>query len=148
MEDNVSWLPHSNNRFWIWKHRLNHICVTEALHRPQKPPNLVLYHGKFSQPYSQCPVWARAYVRSRLPSLVSIVLKTLHYYFRCCLQGRVLVITRMPSKITLTMLPSIFLHLSLCLTKCSVPSVASLGLPLPLLLPEHAERVAQECTLP
>ena len=33
MEDNVSWLPHSNDRFCIWKHLLNHICVT----RPQKP---------------------------------------------------------------------------------------------------------------
>ena len=40
MEDNVSWLPHSNDRFCIWKHRLNHIYVTEALHRLQKPPNI------------------------------------------------------------------------------------------------------------
>ena len=38
MEDNVSWLKHSNDRFCIWKHLLNHICVTEALNRPQKPP--------------------------------------------------------------------------------------------------------------
>jgi len=38
--------------FFIWKHLLNHICVTEALNRPQKPPNMVLYHSKFSQPYS------------------------------------------------------------------------------------------------
>ena len=54
-----SWLSHSNDRFCIWKHLLNHICVTEALNRPQKPPNMVLYQGKFSQPYSQYPVWAR-----------------------------------------------------------------------------------------
>ena len=54
-----------------WKHLLNHICVTEALNRPQKPPNMALYHCKFSQPYSQFPVWAWAYVRSRL-SLVLI----------------------------------------------------------------------------
>ena len=52
MEDNVSWLPLSNDRFCIWKHPLNYICVTEALNRPQKPPNMVLYQGKFSQPYS------------------------------------------------------------------------------------------------
>ena len=37
---------------------------------PQKPPNIVLYQGKFSQPYSQYPVCARAQMRSRLPSLV------------------------------------------------------------------------------
>ena len=58
MEDNVSWLQHSNDRFCIWKHLLNHICVTEALNRPQKPPNMVLYHGKFSQRFSQYPVCA------------------------------------------------------------------------------------------
>ena len=33
MEDNVS----SNNCLCILKHLLNHICVTEALNRPQKP---------------------------------------------------------------------------------------------------------------
>ena len=37
MVDNVSWPPHSNDRFCIWRHLLNHICVTEALHRPQSP---------------------------------------------------------------------------------------------------------------
>ena len=37
MEDNVSWLPHSNNCLCILKHLLNHICITEALNRPQKP---------------------------------------------------------------------------------------------------------------
>ena len=37
MEDNVSWLPHSNNCLCILKHLLNHICDTEALNRPQKP---------------------------------------------------------------------------------------------------------------
>ena len=37
MEDNVSWLPHSNNCLCILKHLLNHICVTEALNRPLKP---------------------------------------------------------------------------------------------------------------
>ena len=37
MEDNVSWLPHSNNCLCILKHLLNHICVTTALNRPQKP---------------------------------------------------------------------------------------------------------------
>ena len=50
----------------LLNHLLNHIFVTEELTRPQKPPNMVLYQGKFSQPYSQCPVWARAYVQSRL----------------------------------------------------------------------------------
>ena len=73
MEDNVSWLPRSNNRFCIWKHFLNHIWVTEAKYRPQKPPNMVLYHGKFSQPYRQCPVWARAYVRSRLSLVLQVL---------------------------------------------------------------------------
>merc|ERR1712127_144121 len=29
--------PHSNNCLCILKHLLNHICVTEALTRPQKP---------------------------------------------------------------------------------------------------------------
>ena len=57
MEDNVSWFPRYNDRFCISKHLLNHI------------PNMVLHHGKSSQPYSP-PVWAQAYVRSRL-SLVS-----------------------------------------------------------------------------
>ena len=71
MEDNVSWPPHSNDRFLIWKHLLNHICVTEALNRPQKPPIMVVYHGKFSQQYIQYPVWARPYVQSP-PSLVFI----------------------------------------------------------------------------
>ena len=51
MEDNVSWPPHSNDRFCIWKHILNHICITEELNRPQNPPNMVLYNGKFSQSY-------------------------------------------------------------------------------------------------
>ena len=37
MEDTVSWLPHSNNCLCILKHLLNHICVTEASNRPQKP---------------------------------------------------------------------------------------------------------------
>ena len=32
---------------------------------PQKPPDMVLY-GMFSQPYSQYPVGARGYMRSRL----------------------------------------------------------------------------------
>ena len=45
MEDNVSWPPRSNDRFCIWKHLLNHIWVTKALNRPQKPPNMMLYHG-------------------------------------------------------------------------------------------------------
>ena len=75
MEDNVSWLPHSNDCFCIWKHLLNHICVTEESTRPQKPPNMVVYQCKFSQPYSQCPVWARAYVQSRL-SLVVLLMCT------------------------------------------------------------------------
>ena len=66
MEDNVSWLPHSNNCLCKLKHLLNHICVTEVLTRPQKPPNMMVYQCRFSQPYSQCPFWARAYVRSRL----------------------------------------------------------------------------------
>ena len=72
MEDNMSWLPHSNNCLCILKQLLNHICVTEALNRPQKTLNMVLYHGKFSQPYSQYAVWMRAYVRSRL-SLVTVI---------------------------------------------------------------------------
>ena len=75
MEDNVSWLPHSNDCFCIWKHRLNHVWVTDALHRPKKPPNMVLYQGKFSQPYSQCPFWARAYVRSRLSLVLCLFFK-------------------------------------------------------------------------
>ena len=45
MEDNMSGPPNSNDRFCIWKHLLNHICVTEALNRPQNPPNMVLYQG-------------------------------------------------------------------------------------------------------
>ena len=47
-----------------------------GINRPQKPPNIVLYHIKFSQPYSQYPAWARAYVRSRL----SLVIFSLHQY--------------------------------------------------------------------
>ena len=39
--------------------------ITEALNRPQKGPNMVL-NGQFSQPYSQYPVQALTYVRSRL----------------------------------------------------------------------------------
>ena len=65
MEDNMSWAPRSNDRFGVWKHLLNHMWVTEALNRPQKRPNMVMY-GKFSQPYSQYPVRARTYVRNRL----------------------------------------------------------------------------------
>ena len=56
MEDNLTWPPCSNI---IWKHLLNHTGVKEALNRPQKRPNMVLI-GKFSQPYSQYPVRARA----------------------------------------------------------------------------------------
>ena len=44
---------------------MNHLRVTEALNRPQKEPNMVIY-GVFSQPYSQYSVRARADVRSRL----------------------------------------------------------------------------------
>ena len=58
MEFNMSWPPHSNDSFCIRKHLLNYIWVTEAINRPQKPPNMVLYHGKFCQSYSQCPVWS------------------------------------------------------------------------------------------
>ena len=92
MEDNVSWPPCSNNRFCIWKHLLNHIWVTEALSRPQKPPNMVIYHGKFSQSYIQYPVWAQAYVRSRLSLvLMYVCLYFFTWYFvyqqavHCCL---------------------------------------------------------------
>ena len=56
--NNGSWPPRSYDFFCILKHLLNHICVTEALNRSQKPPNMVLYHGKFTQPFSQYPVWA------------------------------------------------------------------------------------------
>ena len=35
MKDTVSGPPHSNDRFCMWKHLLNHIWVTEALNRPQ-----------------------------------------------------------------------------------------------------------------
>ena len=65
MEDNVSLLPRSNERFGIWKPPLNHIWVTEVLNRPQKCPNMGLYF-MFSQPYIQHPVRARGYLRSRL----------------------------------------------------------------------------------
>ena len=68
MEDNVSWLPRSNNRFDIWKHLLNHILVTEALNMPQKCPHMVLI-GKFSQPYSQYPVRAWAWGGAVYPCL-------------------------------------------------------------------------------
>ena len=37
MEDNMSWLPHSNNCLCILKHLLNHIWVTMAFNRSQKP---------------------------------------------------------------------------------------------------------------
>ena len=87
MEDNVSWPPHSNDCFCLWKHLLNHICITEALYRPQKPPNMVVYHGKFSQPYSQCPVWGRAYVRSRLLSLVVMSLSRQLLFKTLYMQG-------------------------------------------------------------
>ena len=43
----------------LWKYFLNHTWVTEVLNRPQKRPHIVLI-GKFSQPYSPYPVWARA----------------------------------------------------------------------------------------
>ena len=65
MEDNLSWPSRSNDCFGIWKHLLNHIWVKKALIRTQKRTNMVLY-SMFSQPYSQYPVRARAYVRSRL----------------------------------------------------------------------------------
>ena len=68
-----SWPPHSKYYFSIWEHLLNHICVTEALNRCQKGLNMVL-NNRFSQPYSKYPVWARAYVRSRL----CLVYSTLH----------------------------------------------------------------------
>ena len=100
MEDNMSWPPCSNNRFGIRKHLLNHILVTEAINRPQKSPNMVLY-GMLSQPYIQYPVRARAYVRSRLslvywlwnvscfvflfPSLMGLTMSIppLHHFVQC-----------------------------------------------------------------
>ena len=51
MDDDVSWPPHSNNHFCIWKLLLKPLWVTEALNRPQKDPNMIL-NGKLSQPYS------------------------------------------------------------------------------------------------
>ena len=54
MEDNVSWPPHSNDHFCIWKHLLNHIWVTEALNRPKKVPNMVscLSAGLDEEPFT------------------------------------------------------------------------------------------------
>ena len=83
MKDNVSWPQHFNDCFCIWKHIFNHIWVTEALKKPQKTPNMVVNHGKFSQTYSQYPVWARAYMRSRLLSLVILFLD-IHKYQKFC----------------------------------------------------------------
>ena len=68
--DNLSWLPHFNDYFGIWKNIFNPIWATGELNRPQKGLNMVL-NVKFYQPYSQYPVRALAYVRSR-PSLVSL----------------------------------------------------------------------------
>ena len=70
IEDNVNWPPRSNNCFCIWKNLLNDLCVTDALNRPQKHPKIVLY-GMFSEPYSQYPVQARAYMRSGLSLVFS-----------------------------------------------------------------------------
>ena len=58
-KDNVSWPPPSNDHLTMWKPLLNPIWVCEALNRPQNCPNMVL-NGKFSQPYIQYPVRARA----------------------------------------------------------------------------------------
>ena len=49
---------------------MNHIWVTEALNGPQKGHNMVL-NGKFSQPYSQYPVQARASGGAVYPLCVS-----------------------------------------------------------------------------
>ena len=64
----MSWSPRSNDHFDICEPILNPIWVPGAWNRPQKGLNIEI-NGKFSQPYSQYPVWAQAYVRSRLPSL-------------------------------------------------------------------------------
>ena len=68
--------PHSINSFGISKHFLNPIWVTEALNRPQKGPNMEL-NSKFSQPYSQYSVQARAYVPSCLSLVNYIILNEL-----------------------------------------------------------------------
>ena len=39
--------------------------IYKSINRLQKGPNIVI-NDKFSQPYGQCPVRARAYVQSRL----------------------------------------------------------------------------------
>ena len=52
---------------------IGHWGIKEA----HKLPNMVLY-GKFSQPYSQYPVWARANVRSRL-SLVLHYIRNIYF---------------------------------------------------------------------
>ena len=51
IEDNVSWLPRSNDHFAIWEHFVNSIWVPEASNRPQKGLNIEL-NGNFSQPNS------------------------------------------------------------------------------------------------
>ena len=64
-----SFLIKTNDFFTIlkmlWKHLLNPIWVTEALNRHQKGPHMVL-NVKFSEPYSQYPVRAQAYMHSHL----------------------------------------------------------------------------------
>ena len=59
IEDNVSWPPCYINHFSKWEHLLTPIWVTDSWNSPQMDPNIVLY-GKFSQPYSQYTVQARA----------------------------------------------------------------------------------------
>ena len=45
--------------------------MAKGINRPQKGPNIVL-NGKFSQPYSQYLVQARAYVRKHLSLVVTL----------------------------------------------------------------------------
>ena len=66
-------MPRYNNHFVISEYILNPILVNEALNRPQKVPNFVL-NSNVVHSYSQYPVRAWAYVRSRL-FLVTICIR-------------------------------------------------------------------------
>ena len=81
MEDNVSWLPHYNDSFCIWKHLLNHIWVTEAWNRPKKRPNMVLICDAVYYPLSNIIIcWNITFIYQ----MVNKPKQTLHTWWHKC----------------------------------------------------------------